>query len=192
MKKALYVDCCLRKGSNTKKLAEAFLEELKGYDVKHLILEDEDLKPLVGKFYEDREKLLEKGERNHPRFRYAHEFADMDLIVIAAPFWDLFFPAELKIYFENVCVDHITFKSTEDGIVGLCKAENLVYLTTRGGFYEGKQSELAIPILTELCKFFGIKNFNYVAADGMNADNFDSNKSLEDAKNKAQELAKTL
>lgn len=192
MKKALYIDCCLRKGSNTKKLADAFLEELNGYDVKHLILENENLQPLVGEFFEERQKLLDDNNRNHPRFKYAHEFAEADLIIVAAPFWDLCFPALLKIYIENISVDGITFDSTALGLTGLCKANNLVYLTTRGGIYENNESELAIPIFKEMCKFFGIKHFDYVAADGMNVEGFDAESSLENAKQKAKELAKTL
>ena len=192
MKKALFVDCCLRKGSNTKKLADAFLEELKDYDIKHLILEDENLQPLVGEFFEERQKLLDEGNRDHPRFKYAHEFAQADLIIVAAPFWDLCFPALLKIYIENISVDGITFDSTAFGLTGLCKANNLVYLTTRGGIYENNDSELAIPIFREMCKFFGIKHFDYVAADGMNVEGFDAESSLENAKQKARELARTL
>lgn len=192
MKKALFVDCCLRKGSNTRKLADAFLEDLKGYDVKHLILENENLQPLVGEFFEERQKLLDDNNRDHSRFKYAHEFAEADLIIVAAPFWDLCFPALLKIYIENISVDGITFDSTALGLTGLCKANNLVYLTTRGGIYENDDSELAIPIFRQMCKFFGIKHFDYVAADGMNVEGFDAESSLENAKQKAKELAKTL
>lgn len=191
MKKALYIDCCLRKSSNTKELANAFLDELKGYDVKHLVLENENLKPLVGEFYEEREEILAKGELDHPRFRYAHEFAEADLIIVAAPFWDLCFPSLFKIYIENICVDRITFDSSAKGLTGLCKAENLVYLVTRGGIYND-QNELAIPFFKEMNKFFGIKNFHCVAADGMNIYGFEAKKSLEDAKQEARQLARTL
>lgn len=192
MKTALFVDCCLRKGSNTKKLADSFINNLKGYEIKHLVLENENLKPLVGKFFEDRQELLEKNQRNHPRFNYAHEFANADLIIVAAPFWDLCFPALLKIYIENVSVDGITFISTEEGLKGICKANNLVYLTTRGGFYENRPDELAIPHMKNLSNFFGIDNFNYIAADGMNVEGFDAEKSLNEAKEKASKLAQEL
>ncbi|MDO5440516.1 MAG: NAD(P)H-dependent oxidoreductase [Erysipelotrichaceae bacterium] len=192
MKKALFIDCCLRKGSNTKKLAEEFFKELKDYEVEALVLENENLKPLVGEFFESRQELLEKDDRTHPRFRYAYQIKDADLVVIAAPFWDLSFPALLKIYIENISVDGITFGSTEDGLVGLCKANNLIYLTTRGGFYKDDPMEQAIPHLNALSKFFGFKNFKYIAADGMNVQGFDSKKSLEDAMAQARDLAKSL
>lgn len=192
MKKALFVDCCLRKGSNTKKLADAFFENLKGYEIEHLVLENENLKPLVGEFFESRQELLEQDNRNHPRFKYAHQIQEADLVVIAAPFWDLSFPALLKIYIENISVDGITFGSTENGLVGLCKADNLIYLTTRGGFYKDDSMEQAIPHLNALSKFFGFKQFKYVAADGMNVQGYDQEGSLNKAIEKSIELAKSL
>ena len=192
MKKALFVDCCLRKGSNTKKLADAFFENLKGYEIEHLVLENENLKPLVGEFFESRQELLEQDNRNHPRFKYAHQIQEADLVVIAAPFWDLSFPALLKIYIENISVDGITFGSTENGLVGLCKADNLIYLTTRGGFYKDDPMEQAIPHLNALSKFFGFKQFKYVAADGMNVQGYDQEGSLNKAIEESIELAKSL
>ena len=193
MKTCLYVDCCLRKESRTRLLANTFFEELKGYDVKHLVLENEDLKPLVGKFLDDRQVLLDNGELDHPRFKYAHEFANADLVVMAAPFWDLNFPALLKIYIENISVDGITFASTKEGLKGLCKADNLVYLTTRGGIYENDSPlETADKYLSQFVPFYGFGKYTSIAADGMDIQGFDSKASLEEAKQKAKQLAKEL
>ena len=192
MKKALFVDCCLRKGSRTKLLANEFFKELKGYEVEHLLLEKENIKPLVGDFLESRQVLLDNGDINNPRFKYAHQFKNADLVIIAAPFWDLNFPALLKIYIENISVDGITFKSDESGLIGLCKADTLVYLTTRGGIYINDPLEQAVPLFTALSKFFGFKNFKHIAADGMDIQGYDSKKSLDDAMSKARDLAKTL
>lgn len=192
MKKALFVDCCLRPESRTKQLADSFFEGLQGYKIEHLQLDKEDLKPLIGDFYYSRQELLEKGDLTHPRFRYAYQFRDADLVVVAAPFWDLSFPSLLKIYIENVSVDGITFGSTENGLAGLCRAHNLIYLTTRGGVYKDNPMEQALPYMNSLVPFFGFKEFKYVAADGMDIDGYDSKGSLEDAKKQAKELAKTL
>ena len=58
-----------------------------------------------------------------------------DVIVIGAPFWDLSFPAALKLYFENVTVSGITFEYSEKGRpVGKCNAKKLYYITTSGGY----------------------------------------------------------
>ena len=194
MKKALFIDCCIRKEeSRTKKIADSFLSSLSDeYEVTHLDLPSLNLQPLVGDFFETRQELLEKKEYNHPRFNYAHQFAEADLVIIAAPFWDLCFPALLKIYIENISVDGITFLPSEDGLIGNCKGENLVYLTTRGGFYKDDPMEQALPHLESLSKFFGIDHFHFVAADGMDVVGFDGEASLKNACDEASALAKTF
>ena len=61
-------------------------------------------------------------------FRYARQFAAADKIVIAAPLWDLSFPAQLKVYLENIYVTGIVTKYSDAGQpVGLCRASELSY-----------------------------------------------------------------
>ena len=109
-------------------MGEAFLFGLairETFTVERLTLMEEPLTPLAGDFFLQRERLLENGELN-PRFRYAHQFASADRIVIAAPFWDLSVPALLKIYIENISVQGITFGVDEDmGLFGICRAEKM-------------------------------------------------------------------
>ncbi|MFQ8766830.1 MAG: NAD(P)H-dependent oxidoreductase [Oscillospiraceae bacterium] len=81
--------------------------------------------PAHGRFFEQRQRLLETGDFSHPRFRYAKQFANADLVVIAAPFWDLAFPALLKLYIEQVSLDGITFGANETGLVGLCQGARI-------------------------------------------------------------------
>lgn len=129
MKNVLFVDCCIRReASNTKKLAEAFLSALPSdCAVTRLDLMAENLSYFKDSYFDQREALLAENRRDHPRFRYAHQFAQADLIVIAAPFWDLSFPALLKVYIEQVSVDGITFGSTEEGLKGLCRASHMIF-----------------------------------------------------------------
>ena len=194
MKNVLFVDCCIRReASNTRKLAKAFLSALPSdCAVTRLDLMAEDLSYFKDSYFDQREALLAENRRDHPRFRYAHQFAQADLIVIAAPFWDLSFPALLKVYIEQVSVDGITFGSTEEGLKGLCRASHLVFLTTRGGFYTGDELEMGSRYMQALCKFFGIDRYDCVAADGRDVAGFDGEGSLKAAMDKAAELARTF
>ena len=90
-----------------------------------------------------------------------------DRVVIAAPFWDLGFPALLKLYIENICVDGITFGANETGVFGLCKAKRLLFLTTRGGDYSSSPLEMGARYLEALSEFWGIPRFDAVSADGL-------------------------
>ena len=195
MKNVLFVDCCIRgEASRTKKLADAFLSALPAdCRVTRLDLMAEDLSYFKDGYFTQREQLLAAGERDHPRFRYAHQFAQADRIVIAAPFWDLSFPALLKVYIENVSVEGITFRSTEQGLQGLCRGRHLVFLTTRGGIYEpGSDWEQALPYLKAIQRFFGFGDFRYVAADGLDIQGYDGEAALQKAMDEARALAKEL
>jgi FMN-dependent NADH-azoreductase len=195
MKKVLFINCSIRDDheSRTTTLAKAFMESLdSNYEITELTLKNLNLKPLVGEFFEERQALLEQGNFDHPRFDYAKQFQQADLIVVAAPFWDLSFPALFKIYIENVSLDGITFGASEDGLVGLCKASDLVYLTTRGGIYKDDPMESALPQVENLCKFFGIDAFHAIAADGMDIVGYDAETSLKEACEQASQLAKSL
>ena len=172
-KHLLYIDCCIRGDeSRTRRLADAFLSALEQrdeFEIERLFLTEEALFPLFGDFFLKREKLLEQGRLDHPRFSYAHQFAKADRLVVAAPFWDLSVPALLKIYIENISVQDITFGcDTDRGLLyGMCEAEKLLFLTTRGGAYENSPIETGIPFMRNLSSFFGIGQFDFVAADGL-------------------------
>lgn len=192
MVKVLYIDCCIRREqSRTRMVAEAFLEELEaqgGYQIECLCLMDEPLAPLTEGFFAQRERLLTENKRDHHRFRYAHQFSQADRVVIAAPFWDLGFPALLKIYIENVCVDSITFRTDETGTFGLCKAKRLLFLTTRGGDYTASPLEMGGRYLEALCDFWGIPRFDVVAANSLDL----GLESVETILNRAIQEAKAL
>jgi FMN-dependent NADH-azoreductase len=172
MTNALYIDCCIRgEQSRTKRLAEAFLtaygarEDVK---IARLTLMDEPIIPFQNGFFWQREQMIERGELDHPRFRYAHQFQQTDRVIISAPFWDLSFPALLKVYIENVNVQGITFDCNEaNGCFGICRAKKMLFLTTRGGNMEGNQMDNGTKYLSDMAKFFGIPVFDCIAADGL-------------------------
>ncbi len=173
MEKLLFVDCCIRRElSNTKALADYFMDKVRRsgkYEIETLCLMDEPLNVLTEGFFRQREELLEAKELDHPRFRYAHQFAEADKIVIAAPFWDLSIPALLKVYIENICVHGITFGYGKQGMHGLCKASNLVFITTRGTFYENSPMEMGSAYIQAMSSFWGIENYDCIFAEGLDA-----------------------
>ena len=196
MKKVLFVDCCIRREhSRSKQLADFFLGELEKqgeYKIETLCLMDENLSYFSEGFFLQREALLAEGKLDHPRFRYAHQFAEADKIVIAAPFWDLSFPALLKVYIENLCVDSITFHTDEHGLHGLCKADHMVFLTARGAFYTDSPLEQGSRYLEQMAGFFGIEKYDCVAAEGLDIGVWPVEELMDKAKAQATEVAKTF
>ena len=125
----LFINCCPRGESRTERLARALLKALGEYE--ELRLYDEPLHPLGRADIAKRDALLAEKKYDDEMFRYARQFAAADRIVIAAPYWDLSFPAQLKVYLENIYVTGIVTKYSEAGKpVGLCRANELYYVTT--------------------------------------------------------------
>ena len=120
-------------------LAQHALDRMGG-EITEVDLGKENIEPLRLERLELRNALQEERDFSHEMFRYAKAFAEADEILIAAPFWDLAFPAILRNYIENICVQGLTFYYTEEGFpVSLCRAKKLVYVMTAGGPTEGME-----------------------------------------------------
>ena len=129
----LLINACVREQSRTLRLAKRVIGNLNG-SVTEIDLEREALRPLTGETLTGRETILQSGDLDAPMLRYAHAFAAADEIVVAAPYWDLSFPAAVKTCLEHVTVPGVTFSYGADGVpVGLCRAKRLFYVTTAGG-----------------------------------------------------------
>ena len=159
----LYINCCAREESRTNRLARAVLQKLGG-DFTELKLYEANLKPLDRDTMNKRTALIERGDYSDPMFDYAKQFASADTIVIAAPYWDLSFPALLKTYIENIYITGIVSAYDESGMpVGLCKAKELYYVTTAGGPYDPAYSYGYVESLAK--SFFGIPVTHLVKAE---------------------------
>ena len=128
----LFINACVRENSRTLGLAKSILSSMSG-EIIEVNLNQENIVPLNRELLEKREGLLRSKSKDDPMFYYARQFANADEIVIAAPFWDLSFPAILKAYMEQITVSGITFEYTNGIPCGLCRAKSLTYVTTSGG-----------------------------------------------------------
>ncbi len=133
MEKILFVNACVRPESRTRELAKLAISRLSG-KVEVLDLAMAEIAPLTEETLNARTVALEQKGNTSPLLRYAIQFAAADVIVIAAPYWDLSFPALLKTYIEVINVVGITFRYNDKGVPEtLCKAKELYYITTAGG-----------------------------------------------------------
>ena len=187
MEKILFIDACVRPNSRTQELAQVVLENLQG-DVQKIALYEESLQPLDLQTMEKRDEAARTGEYKDPVFEKALQFAQADTIMIAAPFWDLMFPAVLKTCLEQITVSGITFRYSEHGRpVGLCRAKKLYFVTTAGG-YLGEQS-LGFAYVQALAKnFYGIEDVRCISAQGLDIAGHDAEAILEEAKRTVQAL----
>ena len=176
MKTILFVNSCLnQESSRPQRLADAVLDKMleeaaaagEQAQVEELSLVDAGIEGL------DEETLAFRSERSaakdftHELFAPARQFREADEVVIAAPYWDLSFPAMLKAYIEQLCVNGLTFSYSEEGIpVGHCLAKRLTYVTTAGG-YLGAYN-MGFDYVAAVCKlYFGIEESRCISAEGL-------------------------
>ena len=176
----LLVNACVRKESRTKRLADALIEKLEG-EVEEVKLWEAEFPAADEAFLQKRDALIAGEEWSHPMFEHARQFAAADKIVVAAPYWDLSFPAVLKQYFEQVNVTDITFRYTPEGIPEpLCKAKRLFYVMTAGGtFAPEKYGYGYVKALAQ--SFYGIDNVELIKAVGLDIDGADEERIMEKA-----------
>ena len=130
MKKLVVIDACIRgEESRTRRIAEPIIEALsKRYEITRFDLTQMDIRPLTPATYAERAA----GQVPAWAVEAAKAVAEADRIVVAAPFWDMSFPAIVKVFFEHISLFDITFTDNGRTCVGKCKCEKVMYITTRG------------------------------------------------------------
>ena len=180
MEKILFINACVRPFSRTLDLAKHVLSNLSG-DIEEVRLYNEQFLPLGLEEMELRDESAKSKDFSNSLFNHAKQFAIADIIVIAAPYWDLMFPAVLKSYFENITVNGLTFKYGENGIpCGLCKGKRLIYVTTSGGPIIHNFGYEYISALAK--NFYGINDVQLVKAEGLDVYGADVSSIIEKAK----------
>ena len=197
MKKILFVNCCIsvHEESRTRKLAqgflEAFLKNNSQSEIEEVDLMKEGLQPLDPDMIRRRNELSDSGAKGAEEFLQAERFAAADIIVIAAPYWEMSFPALLRIYIEHISALNVTFGYSDKGEqIGLCRAKHMVYLTTAGGFIDGK--DYGGDYLRAMCEVYGISEFFSVAAEGLDIQGADVDAEMARALRQAESLAAQL
>lgn len=169
----LFINACVRKASRTRQLAEQLLTRLQQPYAE--IRLHEMTFPIVNEdFLAQRDRLIAAGEFQSPVFDLARQFAEAETIVIAAPYWDLSFPAALKQYLEQINVVGITFRYTQEGVpLGLCRAGRLFFVTTAGGNYVPE--EFGFGYIRALARnYYGIDDVRLIQATGLDLEGADT------------------
>lgn len=179
--------------SRTFQISDTFIEEYKKQHPEDEIitldlyqedidfLRPEDLGVLFGPKTEE--------SKRHPHLKYAYQFIEADKYIVAAPMWNLSFPAILKAYLDYVSVSGITFKYTEKGPVGLCQNKKALYIVSRGGAYTNTPIEMGERYLKTLFGFFGITDMETLVAENLDGVPEQAADIVEATKERAKELA---
>lgn len=199
MNKVLYIKANIKPEgqSRTFKLADSFIEEYKKVNPQDEVtvldlykenidfLRPEDLGDLFGPKTEE--------SKNHPILKYAYQLAEADKVILAAPFWNLGMPAIVKAYFDYVSIGGVTFGYTAHGPVGLVKADKAIIISGRGGIYSTPPMdnfEMGERYAKTILSFLGVKDVLSLAAEGLDVQELDTEKIMNDAIEEGKKLAK--
>jgi FMN-dependent NADH-azoreductase len=152
------------------------------FKIEEIRLSTENLLPLNYERLMRREELMAAGMAEDTMFDYANAMAAADMIVIAAPYWNMSFPSSLKIFFELASVEGITFEYGEDGTpIGLSQAQDMYYVTTSGGYIG--ECNFGFEYANAICRLYGVQNTHFVSAQGLDMDGADVQAIMEKACN---------
>ena len=195
--KLLFVDCCISQrgtASRTRALADAFLTAFTAshpdWTVETVDVTALELVPFTAEMLDERDALASVEAWDAPVFAQALQLRGADAVVVAAPYWDLSYPAALRTYMEYISANGLAYHYEPDGCHGDCRAAWLVYLTS-GGDFEHEDS-VGVVHWRQLAAMFGIPKFDYVFAGGLDIDPAKAPELLEGACQVAHRLAESL
>lgn len=196
--KFLFVNACIRgEESRTYQLCRDYIEKFQkakaGEDwiLEEVNLNELELQPLNKARLEQRDSLAEAGGFGDSEFDLAKQIIKADHILIGAPYWDLSFPAKLKMYLERCSVTGLTFIYSPEGIpAGQCRASSLSYITTSGSPIGN--FNFGYDYVKGLCALFGIKKTYFASAEELDIIGKDVQKIMMDAKDKITDIIEAL
>ena len=99
------------------------------------------------------------------------EFLAADIVVLGAPMYNFTIPSQLKAWIDRVLVAGKTFKYSAAGVEGLAGNKRVIVAISRGGFYgagtPGAVGEHLETYLRWVFGFIGVKNPEFISADGI-------------------------
>jgi len=164
--------------SHTRKLLEAFLDEVTGTEIEELDLcEDvpelflpERLGAYIHRDYLGEELSPGQVELMAKMDRMAAQLVGADAVVLATPMHNFSFPAVVKAWLDSVMLKGKTWDVGEAGFVGLMAGKRALLLMASGGIWEGDLAHMEHG--QSLAKvefgFLGYDPVNTVCANGMN------------------------
>jgi FMN-dependent NADH-azoreductase len=94
-----------------------------------------------------------------------------DIVVIAAPMYNLSIPSTLKAWIDHIARAGRTFRYTAHGPEGLLKGKKVFVVTGRGGVYSGESPAKAYdfqePYLRAALGLLGLVDVNFIHVEGL-------------------------
>lgn len=166
--KLLHIDSsALGADSVTRELTAAIVarwqDGVPGLSVDYLDLDADPIPHLTGRTLARVDAICNEKED-----AMVQQFLDADTVVIGAPMYNFAIPSTLKAWIDRITVRGKTFRYTENGPEGLAGGKRVIIATGRGSAHgDNAPSDFQEPYLRFLFGFIGIKNVEFVRAEGV-------------------------
>jgi FMN-dependent NADH-azoreductase len=180
------------------KLAEDFVA---AWRVRHpdgrIIIRDLAANPLPHLTAERFQAFLAKPEARTPEQKaivaesdaLIDELKAADQIVLGLPMYNFGIPSTLKAYIDHIARAGVSFRYTANGPEGLIGDRKLTVLAARGGRYAGTPKDTQSGYVRDFFNFIGIRDIDFVYAEGMAMDEATRRNALEAAQSRIDKLA---
>lgn len=117
------------------------------------------------------------------------ELKQADVIVLGLPLYNFGIPSTLKAYIDHIARAGITFRYTEAGPEGMLTGKKAFVIAARGGRYAGTPLDTQTSYVRDFLHFLGIRDVQFVYAEGLNMGERSKANALADAEAKLEDLA---
>lgn len=166
--------------SNTGKILNAFVEEIKGSDIEVLDLAkdvpdlflEKNLAAYIQRNYLGQELVPEQEVILAKMDRMTGQLKSADIVIVAYPMNNFSMPAPVKAWFDSVMLKGQTWDAKDGKYVGLMNGKKALTIVTSGGFYDGgpmSSWEHAVSLSKLEFQFMGYSEIHGILGEGMNA-----------------------
>ncbi|NGY05148.1 FMN-dependent NADH-azoreductase [Solimonas terrae] len=117
------------------------------------------------------------------------ELKAADVVVLGLPLYNFGVPSTLKAYFDHLARNGISFRYTANGPEGLIADRKVYVFAARGGFYKDTPADSQTPFVKAFLNFIGLRDIEFVYAEGLNVSEDQKRSSLEAASAEIVRLA---
>ncbi|MBM2853276.1 MAG: FMN-dependent NADH-azoreductase [Steroidobacteraceae bacterium] len=117
------------------------------------------------------------------------ELKAADIVVIGLPLYNFGIPSTLKTWFDHIARAGVSFRYTANGPEGLIGDRKVYVMAARGGFYQGTPADTQTPFVTNFFTLLGIKDIEFVYAEGLNVSQESKERAMRDAGTAVDRLA---
>ncbi|MDE1843218.1 MAG: NAD(P)H-dependent oxidoreductase [Thaumarchaeota archaeon] len=186
--------------SNTKKMLDAFVSEIKNSEIEEIDLTkdvpdlflEQNLSAYIHRNYLGEELDNEQKKMLSKMDRMTRQLQSADIVVVAYPMNNFSMPAPVKAWFDSVMLKGETWAVKDGKYLGLMGGKKALALVSAGGMYDQGPMvswEHALSLTKVEFQFMGYSDIRGILAGGMNAGEDTKTTNLEQSISQVQQIA---